>query len=82
MDRSPPNDQISARRSTTPPRACSGLIYPAVPNIIPASVAHIVNVGEFGTVGAAVRSTFLASPKSRTFTTPDQFALELCEGIL
>src|SRR5579863_5781475 len=41
-----PNDQISQRRSTVLPRACSGAMYAAVPRIMPAVVAPNVNVGE------------------------------------
>ena len=39
-----PNAQMSARRSTVWPRACSGLIYAAVPMIMPALVGDIVSV--------------------------------------
>ena len=39
-----------ARLSTGLPAACSGLMYAAVPRIIPTSVAPIVSVGEFSPV--------------------------------
>ena len=41
-----PNDQMSARRSTFLPRACSGLMYAAVPSRMPACVAAWLSVGE------------------------------------
>jgi len=41
-----PNAQMSARRSTLWPRACSGLTYAAVPMIAPAMVARMVSVGD------------------------------------
>ena len=43
-----PKAQRSARLSTVPPRACSGLMYAAVPRIIPTPViiAGDVIVGE------------------------------------
>ena len=37
---------MSVRLSTGLPRACSGLMYAAVPRIIPAAVARAVSVGE------------------------------------
>src|SRR5713226_6585069 len=37
---------MSARLSTVLPRACSGLIYAAVPRITPARVGEMVSVGE------------------------------------
>ncbi len=70
--RTTPNDQISARLSTGFPLACSGLMYPAVPMIIPACVARMVSVGELvglPSPGLDVWPT-AASPKSSTFTTP------------
>ena len=41
-----PKAQMSARLSTTAPRACSGAMYAAVPRITPACVADSVSVGE------------------------------------
>jgi hypothetical protein len=72
-----PKAQMSARRSTTFPRACSGAMYAAVPRMIPALV---IVAGE-SIVGEAVTSTLrvplpafrssaLARPKSSTFTVP------------
>ena len=68
-----PNAQMSARLSTTFPRACSGLMYAAVPRIIPACViAGVVIVGGGDMLGddATAGSIALASPKSSTFTVP------------
>ena len=48
-----PNAQTSARLSTGLPRACSGLMYAAVPRMIPAAVARAVSVGECVTEGAS-----------------------------
>ena len=63
---------MSARLSTVCPAACSGLMYPAVPMIIPAWVACMVNVGELvGLPSPGVDAwPTAASPKSSTFTTP------------
>ena len=42
-----PKAQMSVRRSSGRPRACSGDIYAAVPRIIPAAViAGVVSVGD------------------------------------
>ncbi len=43
-----PKAQMSARRSTGLPRACSGLMYPAVPRSIPAWVSPGVEGGGLG----------------------------------
>jgi hypothetical protein len=65
-----PNAQMSARLSTALPRACSGLIYAALPRTTPARVPTAVTVGAFTeSVPPGVPSTF-ASPKSSTFTVP------------
>ncbi len=76
-----PKDQMSVRRSTGFPRACSGLMYAAVPRIVPRMViAGYVSVGELaglepglslslrapGSVGANI----FANPKSRTLSLP------------
>ena len=66
-----PKDQISARRSTAFPRACSGAIYAAVPRINPALVAAAVSVGEFEmSVGLVSSESAFAKPKSSTLTVP------------
>ena len=68
-----PNAQMSARLSTVFPRACSGLMYAAVPRIIPACViAGDVIVGDIDMLGddRAGGSIAFASPKSSTFTVP------------
>jgi hypothetical protein len=74
-----PNAQTSARRSTGLPRACSGLMYAAVPRINPSSVAGLVIVGEFARLAetAPLPSVpiALARPKSSTFTTPSGLSL-------
>jgi len=41
-----PNAQMSVRRSTGLPFACSGLMYDAVPRITPATVPNDVIVGD------------------------------------
>src|SRR5881628_308070 len=59
---------MSARLSTGRPRACSGLMYAAVPSRLPWSVP-CSSVGESERPGAtSSRSSALASPKSSTFT--------------
>ena len=68
-----PKAQMSARLSTVFPRACSGLMYAAVPRIIPACVmAGAVIVGDIDMSGdqLAAGSIAFASPKSSTFTVP------------
>ena len=73
-----PKAQMSARLSTGLPRACSGLMYAAVPRIIPASVDRAVSVGEFiasDAAGSGVR--VLARPKSRILTRPSGVTLTL-----
>ena len=59
------------------PRACSGLMYAAVPRIIPACVACIERVGEFAAFAleAPAGSIALARPKSNTFTAPSARSL-------
>src|SRR5262245_57373572 len=49
-----PKDQMSVRRSTTLPRACSGERYAMVPRITPGSVAGTAKVGECGNAGDSV----------------------------
>ena len=66
-----PRPQMSARRSTTLPRACSGAMYAAVPRTTPAAVACVVIVGDMETLESRL-SIFqaLANPKSSTLTMP------------
>ena len=54
------------------PRACSGLMYAAVPRIMPSRVPPMVIVGECDSVGrpAPSRDVAFASPKSSTLTVP------------
>ena len=74
-----PNAQTSDRLSTGRPRACSGLIYAAVPRITPCTViAGDIIVGEF------IRSAFdplasnvFASPKSRILIWPSAATITL-----
>ena len=67
-NRTEPNAQISVRLSTVFPRACSGLMYAAVPRIVPGREAVII-VGEFDRFAPAVSTShILASPKSSTLT--------------
>jgi hypothetical protein len=62
---------MSVRRSTGLPRACSGDMYVGVPRTSPSSVIRklsdsevdVPSVPDFGRIG-------LASPKSRSLTTP------------
>ena len=68
---------MSVRLSAGLPRACSGLMYAAVPRMTPRCVtAGDVNVGEFSRAPAAnpaadvTGSSAFASPKSNTFTVP------------
>ena len=64
-----PNAQMSARRSTGLPFACSGDMYAAVPSRTPACVAIRLIVGEVKmSIDAASPSIAFAKPKSRTFT--------------
>ena len=68
-----PNAHTSVRLSTGLPRACSGLMYAAVPKITPACViAGVVMLGgcePSRDMGDAVSIAF-ARPKSSTFTVP------------
>jgi hypothetical protein len=70
-----PNAQMSVRLSTVSPRACSGLMYAAVPRTTPARVPTAVTVGAFIDSGAPEAPSTLASPKSSTFTVPAGRAL-------
>lgn len=68
-----PKDQMSQRWSTGLPRACSGLIYAAVPRIVPGRVVLSVMVGESARLAETpvpdpVGGKVLARPKSRTLT--------------
>jgi hypothetical protein len=66
-----PNAHTSVRRSTGLPRACSGLMYAAVPRMTPAYVARMLSVGDIVRDDAvASRSSIFARPKSSTFTVP------------
>jgi hypothetical protein len=50
--RTHPKAQTSARRSTFLPRACSGLMYAAVPNTVPTRVTAAVLVSELETASS------------------------------
>ena len=70
-----PKDQMSVRRSTTLPRACSGERYAAVPRITPAIVDGLMKVGECGSVGEervgeSMSAGDFASPSSSVATLP------------
>ncbi len=69
--RTHPKPQMSARRSTGRPFACSGGMYAAVPMMTPACVARFGSVGELRmselTTGP---SSALARPKSSSLTVP------------
>ena len=69
---------MSLRLSAGRPLACSGLMYAAVPRIIPACViAGVVIVGDIDALGNApdAGSIALAKPKSSTFTVPSSRTL-------
>jgi hypothetical protein len=66
--------QMSARRSTGLPAACSGDMYAAVPRITPACVIVSDIVGLLAAFGAASSVAF-ASQKSSSFTTPSAVTL-------
>ncbi len=71
--RTHPNAHTSVRLSTGLPRACSGLMYAAVPRITPAAVPRAVRVGEYEIDGFetdASLSKIFARPKSRSLTRP------------
>ena len=73
-----PKAQISARLSTGLPRACSGLMYAAVPNSSPRAVCTgVVIVGEFARSPAGIVAISFARPKSSTLTTPSSRTLML-----
>ena len=65
---------MSARVSAVLPFACSGLMYAAVPRIMPTPVviAGVVIVGDCDAFGdaAPAGSIAFANPKSSTFTVP------------
>ena len=64
-----PNDQMSVRRSTTCPSACSGLMYGAVPTIAPGPVASIVCVLDCVASNASPGgNAAFPIPKSNTLT--------------
>ena len=66
-----PSAQMSARRSSGLPRACSGGMYAAVPRIVPARVRWEVSVGESeGSLSESSSTSALARPKSSTLTVP------------
>ena len=72
-NRTHPNAQMSLRLSAARPFACSGLMYAAVPRMIPTCViAGLVIVGEAvaSALIADVGSSAFANPKSSTFTVP------------
>ena len=72
-----PNDHTSERLSAVFPRACSGDMYAAVPNTVPAKVASRVRVGEVSGLPSGSGVDALANPKSRTLTTPSGVILIL-----
>jgi len=70
--------EMSARLSTGSPRACSGLMYAAVPRITPALVAALI-VGESSGLptAASTGAPRFAKPKSSTLTVPSDLILML-----
>ncbi len=62
-----PKAQMSVRLSTTLPRACSGLMYRAVPISTPTLVSPIGASGGCVRLGSRPSPVALASPKSSTF---------------
>ena len=71
-----PNAQMSVLLSTALPRACSGLIYAAVPTMTP-SLVPFVRVGELeeslGTPSSTANA--FANPKSKIFGIPSNVTL-------
>ena len=70
-----PKAQMSVRRSTGRPRACSGLMYAGVPKIAPGRVTIepvpvAMSAAAPARVEAAGGSSVLAMPKSSTLTMP------------
>ena len=73
-----PNAQMSVRSSTGWPRACSGLMYAAVPMTGPSPLPPSLAPGAFvGSGDEPSPPTVLARPKSRTFTTPSRVIVML-----
>ena len=72
-----PNDQMSARLSTTMPRTCSGLMYAAVPSSVPSRVPPTVTVGDCRQVGCGHLGSSFARPKSRILTYPSGRDLDI-----
>ena len=68
---------MSLRRPTVFPRACSGLMYAAVPKITPIWVmAGVVMVGDLdASAEVPAGSIAFANPKSKTFTVPSGLTL-------
>ena len=73
--RTHPKAQTSVLRSAGFPRACSGLMYAAVPMITPICVAMAVSVGDSDGSPSGFGSSAFASPKSRTLTVPSSRTL-------
>src|SRR2546425_11242219 len=67
--RTHPNAQMSVRLSRGLPRACSGLMYAAVPRITPLAVPLIIVI-EFDRSADVLGASAFANPKSKIFTLP------------
>ena len=70
-----PNAQMSLRLSTARPRACSGLMYAAVPMMAPSRRLESMTSGAFVRLSPPAVTTGFASPKSSTLTTPSGVTL-------
>jgi hypothetical protein len=69
---------MSQRRSTFFRHACSGLMWAALPRVMPLRVAAALIVGDLLMLPAAgVSSNALAKPKSRIFTMPSGLTFTL-----
>ena len=73
-----PNAQMSVRLSTGSPRACSGLMYAAVPSLTPSWLSHTSwELASTDECSASGTIDAFANPKSSTLTTPSGVILML-----
>jgi hypothetical protein len=70
-----PNARMSVLLSRTFPRACSGLMYAAVPRMTPVSVGLRVTVGDSDRCPFSFDVNAFARLKSRTFAFPSSVSL-------
>ena len=72
-----PNAQMSLRRSPSRPRACSGLMYAAVPTAAPGESVGRLNESLARAPPLETGCTIFARPKSSSFTVPSGRRLTL-----